>query len=181
MAFALSYPVNVRSFPTKGFDLVLDIGAKERRKLADNHGLLSVDEFSVDFHLRLWKRQGIKLQGHIKAFVTQKCIITAESIKNYICQSFEVIYVPRDSRLAKFFRDEDVRELFLNIEGPDAPEIFEGKEIDIGAVAEEFFELSIDPYPRNQGALLKNEISENGGGGEAAQSPFPVLECLKRP
>lgn len=183
MAFALSYPVDVRSVPPKGFNLILKTDANERRKLADSHDLISVDEFSADFHLRPWKKRGLRLQVHIKASIIQKCIITAESVESHIDQPVDVIYVPRGSRFTKSSEYENTQELFLDAEGPDAPEIFEGNEIDIGAVAEEFFELAIDPYPRKQGAFFEtdNETSEDNGGEKDAQSPFSVLERLKRP
>ena len=38
----------------------------------------------------------------------------------------------------------------LDAEGPDSPETFTGDTIDVGALAEEFFGLAIDPYPRSQ-------------------------------
>jgi hypothetical protein len=45
--------------------------------------------------------------------------------------------------------------LLLDAEGPDAPETFEGDQIDVGALAEEIFALSIDPYPRLPEAALE--------------------------
>jgi len=155
MVFALSYPVDVSSFPRKGFDLLLKTDAKERCKLADNHGLPSVDEFLADFRLRRWKKRGIRLQGCITASVIQKCVITAEFIENHITQTVDMIYIPQGSQLAKFFKNEGLQEILLDTKRSDRLEIFEGKEIDVGNIAEEFFELSIDPYPRKRGAFFK--------------------------
>jgi len=45
-------------------------------------------------------------------------------------------------------------EVHLDAEGPDSPETFSGETIDVGALAEEFFGLAIDPYPRSEGASL---------------------------
>lgn len=61
MEFALSHPVDGRSVPLKGFNLTLKTDEKERRKLAENHSLLTVDDFSADFHPRPWKKQGIRI------------------------------------------------------------------------------------------------------------------------
>ena len=42
----------------------------------------------------------------------------------------------------------------LAAEGPDSPETFHGDSIDVGALAEQFFGLGIDPYARKPGATL---------------------------
>jgi hypothetical protein len=41
--------------------------------------------------------------------------------------------------------------MILDPDGPDAPESFSGTHIDVGALAEQFFALGIDPYPRKEG------------------------------
>lgn len=38
--------------------------------------------------------------------------------------------------------------MILDAEGEDGPEPFSGDAIDVGQLAEEFFALGIDPYPR---------------------------------
>lgn len=178
MEFALSYPVDVRSIPPKGFDVILKTDAGERCKLAENHALAAVEEFSAHFHIRPWKKQGIRIQGEIKALIVQKCVITAEPVKNVIDHTVDVIYAVQDSQLMKFPEAENTRELVLDVSGPDAPEIFEGKEIDVGAVAEEFFELAIDPYPRKAGASF---TAQSGGAeADALPSAFAVLSRLKK-
>ena len=58
-------------------------------------------------------------------------------------------------------------EILLDAEGPDSPETFSGDTIDVGALAEEFFGLAIDPYPRKQGVSL-----EAAGDAEPAESEF---------
>jgi len=142
MEFALAYPVDVRSVALKGFIVTLETDDKERARLAQNHGLLAVSEFSAEFHLKPWKKRGIRIQGEIRAVITQACVVSGEPVVNRIKQPVEVIYVPQDSRLAKPVEPDNTYELFLDAEGPDAPEVFEGNEIDVGALAEEFFECA---------------------------------------
>jgi len=181
MEFALVYPVDVRSVPLEGFDLALKADEKERCRLAADHGLLTVDEFLADFHLCPWKERGVRVQGHIKAMITQKCVITAEPVEKRINRFIDVVYMPRDSRLAKFPECENTQGLFLDVDELDAPEIFEGNKIDIGAIAEEFLELAIDPYPRKPGASFEMfaDKPEGDRGKEEIRSPFSILEHLK--
>ncbi len=63
---------------------------------------------------------------------------------------FPLSFCPRISKLGRLgFHSGG--EIVLDAEGPDSPETFSGDTIDVGALAEEFFELAIDPYPRKSG------------------------------
>jgi len=187
----LNFPVNVRSLPPKGLALTLETNENERAALAKAHGLLAVHKFSAALQLKPWKKQGVRLEGRIEAEIEQLCIITAEPLRNIIKKDFEAYYVPEGSRLARP-AGMDSSELFLDPEGADAPESFSGGSINAGAVAEEFFELAIDLYPRKAGARLADmwqpaEGAAAAAGAEAAaadedrpQSPFAALENLRR-
>ena len=63
------------------------------------------------------------------------------------------LYFPEDSKLGRL-GFHAAGEVHLDAEGPDSPETFSGETIDVGALAEEFFGLAIDPYPRSEGASL---------------------------
>ena len=57
----------------------------------------------------------------------------------------------------------------LDAEGPDGPETFTGDTIDAGALAEEFFGLAIDPYPRKTGVAV---VSTDDDDIEPIESEF---------
>ncbi|AQS41477.1 MAG: Hypothetical protein BHV28_07770 [Candidatus Tokpelaia hoelldobleri] len=181
MEFALSFPVDVRSLPPKGTHITLQANRQECDKLARNHGLLAVARFSAEFDLRPWKKRGVRLKGEVAAQITQQCVVTLEPVENSLVCPVDAIYLPDDSRLAG--RDsEHNHELLLDAEGADAPEVFSGNRLDAGAVAEEFFELSLDPYPRKAGAhfgALEGEEREDASD-DGRKSPFAVLDRLKR-
>jgi len=187
----LYFPVNVRFLPPSGVQLVLTTDARERAALAAAHDVTAVLAFSVVFRLRPWKKQSVRVEGQLSACIEQLCSITAEPLQNALHKHFEACFMRQNSRLAKLADKNDSGELFLDPEGEDMPEIFSGDEINIGALAEEFFELEIDRYPRKQGAFLQNAgpQEENGpAGGNKAQckkeehsaSPFAVLTHLKK-
>lgn len=175
---ALSYPLEVRSLPAKGVRVHLDTDEKERAQLAENHGLLAVRAFSAEFQVSQWKKRGVKIKGHVQAEIVQECVITLEPVPDHIDEAVDVVMVPSDSRLAKPILHDETGELFIDAEGPDVPEVFEGDTIDVGALAEEFFELAINPYPRKPGVALP-QAENDPKQVEKKVHPFDVLKKIK--
>jgi|GEM_PF-180272 len=192
----LHFPVNVRFLPSEGVQLRLVADARERAALAAAHDVPAVLDFAAVLHVRPWKKQGVRVEGQIKARLEQPCSITAELLQNSLDADFTACFVPQNSRLAKLPAGRDSGEVFLDPEGEDIPEIFSGHEIDVGALAEEFFELEIDRYPRRPGAFSAAVAAEEEGAaaapaetkapvvsgkkGERPASPFAVLTHLKK-
>ncbi|MGO4833772.1 DUF177 domain-containing protein, partial [Rhizobiaceae sp. 2RAB30] len=92
-----------------------------------------------------------------------------DPIENHIVESVEGVYLPEDSKLGRLgFHDGG--EIVLDAEGPDSPETFSGDTIDVGALAEEFFGLGIDPYPRKADAEIVTAVdNENESEGPLQQ------------
>ncbi|RUY66895.1 DUF177 domain-containing protein, partial [Mesorhizobium sp. M7A.F.Ca.CA.001.05.1.1] len=92
------------------------------------------------------------------------CIVTLEPVEAHIDEPVEALLLPEDSKLGRQGFDGG-GEILLDAEGPDSPETFSGDTIDVGALAEQYFGLAIDPYPRKQGAALnagsETEPAEN--------------------
>lgn len=164
----VSFVVDVRRLPQKGFPVRIEADAAQRALLANDHGLISVDRFVADLVVQTWKREGIRVSGTVDADVVQECIVTLEPLPAQIHETIEALFVPESSPLAR--PDHEDGEMFLSAEGPDAPETFDGESVDAGALAEEFFGLALDPYPRKAAAELPRK-SEN----EIVSSPFVDL------
>ncbi|GAA5095009.1 DUF177 domain-containing protein [Bartonella acomydis] len=177
MAFALTYPISVRSLPTKGIRVNICANQQECKALAKNHALVKVKSCEGKFHIFPWKKRGVRIKGLLWARIIQLCVVTLEPLENILHENIEVVFVPEDSDLLKPKILEDTGELFLDVEGLDTPEVFYGDKIDIGAVMEEFFELSINHYPRKEGAEMR--VIENGEKAEQKLSPFSVLKSWK--
>ena len=177
----LSYPVSVAHVPGKGITVKVEADDKERAQLAENHELLSVGSFTADFLITPWKKDGIRLRGHIEAQIVQACVATLEPIETQISEDVDTVFVPENSRLARIRLDES-GEMLIDAEGPDMPETFEGDRIDIGAVAEEFFELALDPYPRKAEAdyieIIEDDEDEDTSDIKP-DSPFAGLAKLR--
>lgn len=175
---AIVRPVVVSVLPSGGFPVRIEADEAARAALAEAHGLVSVDEFVADLVVKRWRKDGVRIQGGLKARIVQDCIVTLEPVVTDIDVEVDAVFLPEGSRLSRPLDDDGA--LIVDAEGPDLPETFEGGEIDVGAVAEEFFELEIDPYPRAPGAELA-EIADSGdNGGEAdAENPFAKLARLR--
>ncbi|EJF87927.1 hypothetical protein ME1_00891 [Bartonella vinsonii subsp. arupensis OK-94-513] len=178
MTFALAYPISVRSLPAKGIKVSICANQEECTHLAENHDLVEVKSCEGKFHIFPWKKRGVRVKGLLWARIIQLCVVTLEPLENMLSENIEVVFVPEDSHLVKPKTVEDTGELFLDAEGLDTPEVFYGDKIDIGAVMEEFFELSINHYPRKEG--VKARVIENLEETERKSSPFSVLESWKR-
>ncbi|WP_042995367.1 hypothetical protein [Bartonella quintana] len=177
MTFALVYPISVGSLPAKGIKVRISADQKECAHLAKNHDLMEVKFCEGEFHILPWKKHGVRVKGLLRACIIQLCVITLERLENILDENIEVFFVPEDSNLIKPKISEDTNELFLDAEGLDTPEVFYGDKIDIGTVMEEFFELSINHYPRKAGTHMR--VIENLGEAEKKLSPFSILKSWK--
>ena len=171
----VSFPAHVARLPKNGMPVVIEATVEQRAALAAEHGLLDVRSFRADLMVRPWKAGGAEVTGAIEADIVQECVVTLDPIESSISAEVSGLFLPEDSKLGRegFHAGG---EILLDADGPDAPETFSGETIDVGALAEEFFELAIDPYPRKQGADIETIEDE-----DRTDSPFARLAALKKP
>lgn len=149
----VSFRVNVARLPQKGLPVRIEADETQRAALAREHGLLEVRNYRTDLVASPWKAGGVRIAGSVTADIVQECVVTLDPIDARVETDISALFVPEGSRLAAWPGSES--EMVLDPDGPDAPETFRGDEIDVGALAEEFFVLAIDPYPRKAGAVAE--------------------------
>lgn len=171
----VSYPVNVARLQRSGLPVWLEADAQQRAELAAQHGLLGVDSFRIDVVVAPWKGDGVKVTGRVAATISQACVVTLEPVEARIDEPIDTVCVPEGSKLAVPGWIER-GEIVLDAEGPDTPETFTGDSIDVGALAEEFFALAIDPYPRKSGASIE---SATAGREPSVERRGPLYEKLR--
>lgn len=172
----VSYPVQVSRLPRSGLAVTIEADAAERAALASVHGVDSVESFRATLQVMPWKRNGVKVEGRVEAEIGQSCVVTLEPLASTIREAVEGVFLPADSKLGRQGFGAG-GEMLLDADGPDGPEIFEGDSIDVGALAEEFFGLAIDPYPRKAGV----SAGEAPVPRETAAAPEgPLQEALRR-
>lgn len=177
-ASPVSFAVDVRRLPRKGMPVRIVADAEQRAALAEMHGLESVGRFQADLLVQDWRRDGVKVSGHVTASIVQACVVTLEPVPAAIDELVEALFLPEGSKLAMPGAGEG-GEMLLSPEGPDAPELFEGDEIDVGALAEQLFALAIDPYPRAPGAGPAGPFSTDPSP-DKDDSPFAALGRLAK-
>lgn len=171
---AIPHMVSVVRLPQNGMNLTLTANDKELRALAQEHELVSVQSFTAELLIRKWRKDGVKINGSLTADITQHCIITLEPLVSRVENEIDAVFVQEGSKLARPPLSND-GEIVIDYDGADIPETFSGDTIDVGALAEEFFGLAIDPYPRKPGAVLEasaDEVAE-------APKPSPFASLLK--
>jgi uncharacterized metal-binding protein YceD (DUF177 family) len=169
----IAFRVHVRRLPKKGMPVRIEADARQRSALAAAHGLVSVGSFVAELLVKDWKAHGVRVEGRVDADIEQACIVSLEPVSAVIAEEIDAVFVPEDSRLARADRSAE-GEIHLSPDGPDAPETFAGDEIDVGALAEEFFGLAIDPYPRKPGAVASGPSSP-----PEREGPFAALAALR--
>ena len=173
-----SFEVKVSHISVNPVSVRISADAADLKRLALQWGVLEVLSFEAELAVGRWKRDGVKVKGHVGASIVQECVVTLEPVTQQIDEEFETIFLPENSRLAKRVLDGD-GELFIDPDGPDLPEVFSGDSIDLGALSAEFAALAIDAYPRKQGLEYTDRI-ESEGTSDKKPSPFAVLQGFKR-
>lgn len=169
----IAFPVNVARLPKKGMPVRFEADEKQKQALAAAHGLQKVERLGVDLDVVGWKQGGVKVTGSVTARIVQTCTVTLEPVEETVDEAVSALFLPEGSRLAAPPVVDG--EILLDAEGEDGPELFSGDTIDVGALAEEFFALGIDPYPRKQGV----ELPRAGDEDEKRGPLFEKLQSLR--
>ena len=175
----VSFPVHVARLPQKGLAVVIEADEAQRTALAAEHGVASVEAFRAELHVSPWKRNGVQVTGHVAARIVQECVVTLEPLANVVDEPIDAVFLPEDSKLGRA-GFEGGGEILLDPEGPDSPETFSGDTIDVGALAEEFFGLAIDPYPRKDGVALAPAVESGPAEEEPADDWRRKLGAFER-
>jgi hypothetical protein len=170
----VSFVANVGRLPQKGLTVVIEPDVRQRAALASEHELLSVESYRAELLVAPWKRNGVKVSGRVEADITQACTVTLDPVEAHIDEAVDALFLPEESKLGRQGFDGG-GEILLDAEGPDSPETFSGDTIDVGALAEQFFGLAIDPYPRKPGASLEAAGDADPVGNEFQQKLQSLL------
>ncbi|WP_428487665.1 YceD family protein [Rhodopila sp.] len=155
-------PVAFDRVGAHGLDVTVDATAAECAALAERMGIPGVHAVSCVFHLTRERHDAVAARGHLRAVVTQTCILSLEDFQHSVEEVFQVRFVPADQV------SDDI--------DPQADDEIpvEGNVIDLGEAAAEQLGLALDPYPRMPGA----DVPEAETAAEP--HPFAALAGLRR-
>jgi uncharacterized metal-binding protein YceD (DUF177 family) len=168
----ISRPIDVGAVPAAGIERRFTANEAERAALAKAYGLREVRAFSADLVAKAAGRGAIMIDGRVTADIVQDCVVSLEPVEQAIDEPVAV-------RFARERADDAGRsgEIEVDLDAEDPPEPLVGSSIDLGALAEEYFVLAIDPYPRAPGAEIPAESA--GDPDDEPESPFAALASLR--
>lgn len=164
--------IRLDSMPIAGRDVHVTPPEAERATIATQLGVVSVDTLDVRLHAVRF-RGGIRVTGRLTADVTQNSVVTLEPLKQQISEPVDRIFLPGGE---KAYAGPANAEIFVDLEGDDVPDHFEGNEADLSDLIVETLALAVDLYPREPNASLddlglKPDVDKI--------SPFEALKALK--
>lgn len=173
---AISFKADVSRLPESGITVRMDATSEELEALALRHGVEEVTSFHAEIKLTRWKMDGVRARGYVDADIVQRCVVTLEPLEMRVREEIDMIFLPEGADLVRNAPGEG-QELIVDFDGEDVPETFSGNKIDLGGVAEEIFDLGIDPYPRKAGAEIAAN-SDVAREADTGNSPFAALSKL---
>lgn len=138
----------------------------DRARIAKALNLASLDSLTVDMAL-VPTVSGFRMEGRVRAEVVQTCGLSLEPMPVSVDRDFTVNFVHE----AEPENNED-GEIDIELDD-DFPDVIEDGKIDLGQYAVEQLFLSLDPFPRKDGAVFVQPPEP------MEISPFAALKSLK--
>ncbi len=158
----LSRPVSLDRVGPHGLEFTVRASGAECAALADRMHVPAVHALTCVFHLVRQDKDHVAAHGHLRARITQTCVVSLEDFDLNLDEVFQVRFVPSGEESEVIHPDAD----------DDLP--YDGNAIDLGEAATEQLGLAIDPYPRKPGAELPDEHVEE------PPHPFAALAGLRK-
>ena len=162
--------LRIDSMPPEGRGLELSVSTEERAAIADHLSITALDALAVDLKATRF-RGGMRITGRLFARLEQPCVVTLDPVHQTVDEPVDRVFLPAPQKR----RDTDA-EIYVDVDGEDTPDYFEGHEVDLSALIIETLSLGIDPYPRAQGAAVSAVVP---GDDVAEISPFAQLKALR--
>lgn len=164
--------IRLDSMPAHGREVHVAPDADIRAAIAAEIGITSLDALAASLHAVKF-RGGMRVTGHLTATVTQPSVVTLEPVVQQIAEPIDRVFLPAGDKTRA---GPGHAEVFVDIEGEDVPDHFEGNEADMSDLIIETLALAVDLYPRGEGESLddlglKPDLAED--------HPFAALSALK--
>jgi hypothetical protein len=119
-----AYEVKVSHVSANPITVRIAADTADLKRLARQWGVPKVLKFEAELSLGRWKRDGVRVKGHVSSEIVQDCVVTLDPVQQQIEEDVEAVFLPENSRLAQRAVDGN-GEMFLDPDGPDLPETFQ--------------------------------------------------------
>ena len=140
-----------------------------RGRIAESVGLDRLDSLHAEVRVTPWL-DGAVVEARWSAVVEQTCGVSLEPFGSELEGAFAVRVLPRAGAHALPVQG---REIVVDPDSEDPPDLLDGDSIDLAAYVVEHLALEIDPFPRKPGVEFAPPDEER------PPSPFAVLRDLK--
>lgn len=179
--FAFTLPVN--RVPDGGVSCVLEATETQCQDIAGEIGIVSMSGLQADLEVRPWRRDGITVEGRVRATVTLTCVVSLEDFVDRVDEAFIVRFnPPGDPKLGQLKGAEITSEMLIDPDSDEDPaEDLDDGILRLGNIAREYLVLGLDPYPRAPGVEGDAQVPDDGELGEGAEgeNPFAALRRLR--
>ena len=166
--FEFSRPLDVTRVPPQGSTERISAEPAECAALAARFGLPAIHNLAAELKVSRWRGEGLKIDGRFSADLDQICVVSLETFRSTLGDTFESYFLPAGRKAGK---DEAA------IEEGDA-EPFENGVIDMGEAVAEAMAVALDPYPKKPGVSFEDIVEDTDSSQE--QNPFAGLSQLKK-
>jgi len=165
--------VRLDSMPTSGRDVDVRVGEADRAAIAAELNISALEKLEARLHAVRFKG-GIRVTGRLLATAVQPSVVSLEPVKQDIVETIDRIFLPGGE---KVYAGPADAEIFVDLEGDDMPDHFEGNEADLTELLMETVSLALDAYPRLPGEEVGKIADANDD--PADDLPFAGLRVLK--
>jgi uncharacterized metal-binding protein YceD (DUF177 family) len=160
-----------------GEEGLIEIGTAEREAIAVLLNVTRLDQLSFAFRLARRGQGRLALNGSLLAAVTQTCVVTLEPVHSALDAPVEIEFWPAGQIKAYAETADEAASHGLL----DWPEPIEDGKIDLGPIIYQTLAISLDPYPKREGASFSwSEADGETPSTEEEKGPFAALKQLKQ-
>lgn len=176
-----TYPIVAGDITNDAKDFVIEADEADHAAIAEALNVLSVQKIKATMRIHRTKNS-VRVRGHVDAVVEQSCVVTLEPVRQSFQEIIDRTFVTRSSDIDPVFNKMNLnREMLIDPDEIDPPEIIENGRLDLAAIALEHVIVGIDLYPRAPDADLTDVAAPAFVETDAAEreSPFAALAKLK--
>lgn len=165
--------LNIADLSSEGRDYELVASQAVFDEVKERFDIVDISVFEALIRIQdKGKHNGVWVTGHIKASLTQKCIVSLDDVAEEIDEEFELMLVD-EATVERFDNDE----AYLDPEIPDY-DLLEGDSLVPGEIAIQTLSIMMNPYPRKDGAEIDLGTASDVSLNEEElkrPNPFAVL------
>lgn len=162
-------------------DFLIEAEQSDYPAIAEALNVLSVHDLKATLRIHRTK-SSLRVRGDVHAIIEQSCVVSLEPVRQILQEEIDRTFVANGADIeAVYAKMNTNREMMIDPDEVDPPEVIENGRLDLAAIALEHVVVGIDLYPRMPDADLSGVSVGNQLEAEEdePESPFAALAKLK--